>query len=84
MASAIKTTDHDEIRKWVEAHGGRPAHVRETGDEEEPGILRIDFDEDDEGLEEIGWDAWFAAFEANDLAFLYAPETRFNKLVARD
>ena len=25
------TTDHDEIRKWAEARGGRPAAVRSTG-----------------------------------------------------
>jgi hypothetical protein len=33
MASASKTTtDHDEIRRWVEQHDGAPATVRGTGE----------------------------------------------------
>ena len=86
MAEAKTTTDHDEIRRWVEARGGRPAHVTETGASGDPGILRIDFGEPAEGLEEISWDEWFEAFEENKLAFLYSDEgdSRFNKLVSRD
>jgi hypothetical protein len=85
MAEATTTTDHDTIRRWVEERGGRPSHVTETGDGGDPGILRIDFGDQDEGLEEISWDEWFRAFEENDLAFLYSDEgeSRFNKLVAR-
>ena len=30
MAEAKTTTDHDEIRNWAEARGGRPAVVRST------------------------------------------------------
>jgi hypothetical protein len=42
---AKTTTDPETIRAWVEAHGGRPARVRGTGDGDgdDPGILRIDF-----------------------------------------
>jgi hypothetical protein len=29
------TTDHDEIRRWVEEHGGRPAVVRDTREDGE-------------------------------------------------
>ena len=89
MAEAKRTTDHDEIRRWVESRGGRPARVAETGGDDDAGILRIDFDEpggdDDSGLEEIDWDTWFQAFDENDLAFLYQDEgdSRFNKLVSR-
>jgi hypothetical protein len=85
MAEAKTTTDHDEIRRWVESRGGRPAHVTETGDGGDPGILRIDFADPDAGLEEMSWDDWFAAFEENKLAFLYQDEgdSRFNKLVNR-
>ena len=60
-----------------------------TGSGDDPGILRINFDEpggdDDAGLEEISWDEWFQAFDANNLAFLYQDEgdSRFNKLVDR-
>jgi hypothetical protein len=85
MAEAKTTTDHEEIRRWVESRGGRPAHVTETASDGDEGILRIDFREPDEGLEEISWDEWFQAFEENDLAFLYQDEgdSRFNKLVSR-
>lgn len=84
---AKTTTDHDTIRKWAEARGGRPARVEETADG--GGILRIDFQEPDEGLEEIGWDTFFEVFEDRKLAFLYQDETsgggesRFNKFVDR-
>jgi hypothetical protein len=91
MASATTTTDHDEIRQWIEQRGGRPSRVEGAGDG--GGLLRVDFDEpggnDDERLEEIGWDAFFRAFDDNNLAFLHQDETddgktsRFNKFVER-
>jgi hypothetical protein len=32
MGSSTRiTTDHDEIRRWVEEHGGKPAAVKGTG-----------------------------------------------------
>ncbi len=33
MSEAKVTTDHDEIRGWVEARGGHPARVKDTDDE---------------------------------------------------
>ena len=89
MAEAKTTTDHEEIRRWVEQRGGRPARVAATGGDDDTGILRINFDEpggdDDSGLEEISWDEWLQAFDENGLAFLYQDEgdSRFNKLVSR-
>ena len=80
------TTDHDTIREWAEARDGRPAMV---DDEREGGILRIDFQEPDESLEEIDWDTFFGIFEDRGLAFLYQEKTadggtsRFNKFVQR-
>lgn len=67
------TTDHDEIRRWVEERDGVPSSVRGTETAEGAGVLRIDFPggagEDD--LEHISWDDWFAKFEDNELAFVY-------------
>jgi hypothetical protein len=82
---ATTTTNHDEIRRWVEDRGGRPSHVTDTASRDDEGILRVDFGDQDERLEEIGWQDWFDAFEENNLAFLYEPdgESRFNKLVSR-
>jgi len=88
------TTDHDEIQSWAEARGGRPAAVSGTGSGNDPGILRIEFPDapqsDDDALEEISWDEWFEAFDANGLALVYQEQTsdgqesRFNKLVSRE
>ena len=86
---AQQTTNHDEIRKWAEKRGGRPASVRGTEDGEEAGVLRIAFT-DDEDLETIEWDEFFDKFDEEHLAFLYQDrtadggESRFFKLVERD
>lgn len=86
MSEATTTTDHDEIKAWIEARGGRPAKVETKG---EGGILRIDFAEPDDRLEEIDWEEFFQIFEENGLAFLHQDETkdggesRFNKFVSR-
>jgi hypothetical protein len=74
MASESKTTrDHEEIRNWVEKHGGHPATVRGTAGDDEVGILRVDFPggAGSDRLEEIEWDEWFRKFDEEDLAFLY-------------
>jgi hypothetical protein len=83
MSTATPITDHAEIRRWVEANNGRPACVQGTGKDEDPGMLRIDFDERDETLKEIPWDRWFEWFDKNDLALLRGDDSRFNKLVSR-
>jgi hypothetical protein len=89
MASAKTTTDHDTIRSWAEARGGRPARVKGTGGKDDPGMLRLDFGEPDPQLAEISWEEFFEKFDENDLAFLYQEETasgeesRFSKFVER-
>jgi hypothetical protein len=85
------TTDHEEIRRWVEERGGKPAIVRgtENGD---GGVLRIDFPggAGTESLEHVSWDEWFRIFDENELAFLYQEQkasgegSTFFKLVRRD
>jgi hypothetical protein len=80
------TTDHDEIRRWAEAHGGRPAVVKGTE------ILRIDFPggSGEDELDDISWDEWFDIFDRNGLAFLYqeqkagGEDSTFHKIVSRD
>ena len=88
MASAKVTTDHDTIRKWVEAKGGCPAQVKKTRGKNNTGILRIDFPgySGKESLEPISWEEFFKKFDDEKLAFLYQdePDSRFNKLVKRD
>jgi hypothetical protein len=89
MARANITTDHDKIKKWAEARGGHPATVKDTEQDEEAGILRLDFDPPDEGLEKISWDDFFDKFDDAELAFLFQEKTssgktsRFHKFVDR-
>jgi hypothetical protein len=86
MSSSNTTTDRDEIREWAEARDGHPAMVKTKG---KGGILRIDFGEPEDNLEEISWDEFFEIFDENKLAFLYQDETsdggqsRFNKFIER-
>ena len=92
MASQTEqTTDHDEIRRWVEEHDGTPAIVRGT-ENGGGGVLRIDFPggAGEDQLEHVEWDEWFRIFDDNDLAFLYQQQksdggdSTFFKLVRRD
>jgi hypothetical protein len=93
MSEGKTTIDHDEIREWAEERGGVPATVKGTergkGKSEEAGILRLDFEPRDEGLEEISWEEFFEKFDKEKLAFLYQDETadgstsRFHKFVNR-
>jgi hypothetical protein len=86
---SVQTTDHEQIRKWAEARGGRPAAVGRTHTEEDSGILRIDFGEKEPELEEISWDEFFHIFDGRKLAFLHQDQTkdggesRFFKFVRR-
>ena len=86
MSSANQTTDHEEIRCWVEEREGRPSRVKGSG---ERYLLRVDFDEQEENLEPMHWKDFFSVFEKSDLAFLHQDRTaqgvlsRFNKFVSR-
>ena len=79
MSSSETTTDHEQIRAWIEQRGGTPTRVKGTEDDEGEGILRIDFAERDDALEEISWDEFFETFEDRGLAFLYQDETKDGK-----
>lgn len=92
-AASYTTTDHDVIRAWAEARGGRPATVSGTGDSGSAGgggVLRIEFDPSEERLDDADWDEFFKVFDDRGLAFVYQEKTsdgetsRFNKLVSRD
>jgi hypothetical protein len=85
-----KTTDHAEIRRWVEERQGWPATVKGTRGASQAGLLRIGFTQGPEGsLEPIDWNVFFEKFEEQKLAFLYQEQTqsgeisRFFKFVRR-
>lgn len=87
MSTTKRTSDVKTIRRWAEEREGRPARVAETGD---GGILRIDFQDPDEGLEEISWETFSDTFQKRKLDFLYQDRTddgkvsRFHKFVNRE
>jgi len=94
MSDSKITTDHNEIRKWVEERGGHPAKVKgtERAGESGGGVLRIDYPGygGEDSLEEITWEQFFEQFDEAGLAFLYQDKlesgetSRFSKLIDRN
>ena len=91
MRAAESTTDHAVIRNWIEARGGHPAIVKATEhDGKGDGILRVDFRDHGDKLDDVDWDAFFKVFDENKLAFLHqdktadGKESRFSKFVSRE
>lgn len=70
---ATATTDHEEIREWVETHGGQPALVRRIPEVRDGGDLSLEFlvDGQEPELVPISWADFFQRFEDHHLAFLY-------------
>ena len=90
VAASFTTRDHEVIKAWAESRGGVPADVRGTGDGDGAGVLRIEFRDEDDRLEDVGWEAFFATFDESDVDFLYQERTadgavsRFHKFVRAD
>lgn len=85
---AETTTNHDEIRKWADKHGGKPAAVDRTHKGGDVGIIRVMFPDapnsEHDALVEITWDEFFREFEERQLALLYDPKSMFSKIIGRD
>jgi hypothetical protein len=90
MALSKTTQDHDEIRRWAEERGAKPAVVASTEGDDQTGIIRLVFlgapNAEDSAHEEISWDEWLDKFASSGLEFTYQEETaegdrsNFNKL----
>lgn len=86
------TTDHEEIKTWVEERDGKPGVMRTTEHSEQPPALVIDFPghTGEESVEEITWEEFFGRFESEGLAFVYKDDTAggerstFSKIVTRE
>ena len=85
-AESKNTTDHEEIKRWIQERGGQPARVEGTN------LLRVDFPgfSGEQSLEPMDWNEFFRVFDENNLVFLYQEQTkdggesRFSKFVARE
>ena len=75
MTDSSTTKDHETIRAWAEARQARPAHVAATGANDDPGVLRLDFEPQDAVLEPISWEEFFQKFHEAGLSFLYQEKT---------
>ena len=90
MSQAKTTTDHKEIKTWIEERKGRPTVVEGTQSADGEGLLRVDFQEPDDKLEPISWDEFFKTFDDRKLAFLHQDKTadgkpsRFFKFIRRE
>ena len=60
MSQAKTTTDHKEIRRWIEARGGHPSVVKDTEGRDGEGLLRVEF-RHPEKLEDVDWGVFFKA-----------------------
>jgi hypothetical protein len=71
----VETTDHDEVRRWLEAHDGRPmvaSGTVEADGSDGVGVLKIEFGEGhDESLVPLSWDEFFERFESAELALVH-------------
>ncbi len=71
------TREHDTIRGWAEARGGKPATVPGTEHGGTPGVLRIDFPSyRADNLRPVSWDEWFGTFDRRGLDFVYQEEKK--------
>ncbi len=95
MPSEI-TTDHDVIKKWIEDRGGHPSVVRATEGKRPTrsktggGLLRVEFRDPNDALDDVDWEGFFEVFEENKLAFLHYDRrkdgqiSQFSRFLFRD
>ena len=65
------TREHQVIKQWAEMRDARPATVPGTEHDGRAGVLRFDFNEQNDSLEEINWEDWFKTFDERELNFIY-------------
>lgn len=65
--------DNDEVRTWVEDHGGVPVVLKGVveGGEESPDMLHLAFGKISPDMEEMDWEEFAERFENEKLALAY-------------
>lgn len=81
------TTDHNEIKRWAEAHNGIPSVIKNTEQGSGAGLLRIHFPENssDDDFKKVSWDTFFETFDKKDLKFIYQDDkdSTFHKFISK-
>jgi len=67
---AHQTTQCEVVQAWAEERNGKPACIKGSREKKYGGILRIDFGNSDEKLEQIDWAEFFKIFEERKLSFM--------------
>ncbi len=75
-SSSKETTNHGEIQRWAEAHGGQPAVIDHPHARADKRGIRIDFPgKRDDAIKDIthpvSWDEFFRVFEEQQLLLAY-------------
>lgn len=92
MSTSATTHDHKKIQKWAEEREGVPSKIKNTGKEEDSGVIRIHFSKHsdaDDKFEEISWEDFFKNFDKHNLDLLYQDKkadgeiSTFHKFVER-
>ena len=92
MSTSATTHDHKKIQKWAEEREGVPSKIKNTGKEEDSGVIRIHFpkhSDADDKFEEISWEDFFKNFDKNKLDLLYQDKkadgeiSTFHKFIER-
>lgn len=74
---SLVTTSHEVIRRWAEERNATPATVPGTEHGGHLGVLRFDFPGyGGQELRHVGWDEWFATFDARRLNFVYQEQRK--------
>ncbi|HVB64534.1 MAG TPA: hypothetical protein VNE17_07370 [Nitrolancea sp.] len=72
VGQTLATRDHEVIREWAEERDGIPSTIQRVEHDGQLGLLDLDFPGyDEEDLQHIDWDEWFAAFDLQELVFVY-------------
>lgn len=91
MSDSLVTHNHQKIQQWAEERGGIPTKIKNTGKDEDEGVLRIHFPDHSksDNFEEISWEDFFQNFDDNNLDLLYqdkkadGEQSTFHKFVER-
>lgn len=66
----LATRNPEVIRAWAAERKAKPA-TSPGGDVDNPRVLRFNFPDYDQDLQEVSWEAWCRTFEKRELVFLF-------------